>query len=282
VRSGAALHVLGTAQDGGLPHAGCGCPNCEAARVDPWRRRRVACVGVVGVTGKRLLVDATPDLPEQIEALRRAAGAADALPDALLLTHAHVGHYLGLAWFGREALSTRGLPVRATASMAAFLGRHRPWAHLVDRGEIALEPLEPGRPFDFDGVRVEAFPSPHRAEDSDTVGLEVSAGGRRVCYLPDADRLTDDLVRRIGAADVALVDGTFFHAEELPGRDLSTVPHPFVAESVVRLAPARDVRFTHLNHSNALLQPEPGRRPALPPGFSVLEEGAALPLGADA
>src|SRR5690242_975517 len=77
--------VLGVAQDGGVPHAGCHQPLCESARRDPSRRRLVASLGIVERGGgKRFLVDATPDFPEQME---RLGGR----PDAILLTHAHIG-----------------------------------------------------------------------------------------------------------------------------------------------------------------------------------------------
>jgi pyrroloquinoline quinone biosynthesis protein B len=269
--------VLGTAQDGGVPHAGCTCPTCAHARRDPAHRRRVASIGIVGVTGRRLLVDATPDLPAQIARLAEVVDAHDHVPDAVLLTHAHVGHVLGLAWFGREAMSVRGLPLLGTASMAAYLRANRPWAHLLDRGEVVLEIVRPGVSFDFDGVAVTPFLSPHRSEDTDTLGLHVRGDRRTVVYVPDADRFDDALVARIVAADDALVDGTFHDAGELEGRPLDDVPHPLVCESVERLAGARGrVWFTHLNHTNALLADEP---PRLPPPFAVLDDDAAFPLG---
>lgn len=275
----ARILVLGTAQDGGVPHAGCDCATCRAAHQDDTRRRRVASVALVGETGRTLVVDATPDLRSQLHRLALAAGRDRLAPDALLLTHAHVGHYLGLAFLGREAMNVVGTPLWATASMGAFLQSNRPWSWLVERGQVVLEALEPGTPFTFDGVRLTPFLSPHRGEDTDTVGLEIEGPSRRLLYVPDADELSPDLVQRIRAVDVALVDGTFHDASELPGRDLSAIPHPFVAESVEALAGARgEVWFTHLNHSNALIHPETEQRPQLPEGFGVLEDGAAFEL----
>src|SRR5262245_12804647 len=93
------VHVLGTAQDGGVPHAGCGCVRCRAARSDPARRRRVASIAVEGATGKTFLVDATPDMPAQLEVLAAAIGRDAPTVDAVAISHAHIGHYLGLAFF---------------------------------------------------------------------------------------------------------------------------------------------------------------------------------------
>ena len=60
--------------------------------------------------------------------------------------------------------------------------------------------------------------------------------------------------------DVALLDGTFFNADELPGRDLREVPHPFVTDTAGRLAGVDcEVRLIHLNHTNPLLRDGPER-----------------------
>ena len=56
--------------------------------------------------------------------------------------------------------------------------------------------------------------------------------------------------------DVALLDGTFLDAGELPGRDMSEVPHPVRAPRRAGAPAGRcaaRVRFIHLNHTNRLL-----------------------------
>ena len=275
---GARALVLGTAQDGGLPHAGCACARCEGARADPTRRRRVASIALIGATGRTLLVDATPDLPDQLALLGAAAGRTARDLDGLVLTHAHMGHYVGLAWFGREALHARGLPVHATPRMIEFLARNRPWSHLFDRGEVVPRPLAPGVAFAFDGLEVVPFLSPHRAEDTDTIGLDVRGPRRRIVYVPDADVFPPEVVERIRGADVALVDGTFLSPDELP-RSVTEVPHPFVRDSVVRLAGGQGrVSFTHVNHTNPLADRGGAEATALPEGFDVAQDGDMIPL----
>ncbi|MHC5012295.1 MAG: MBL fold metallo-hydrolase [Planctomycetota bacterium] len=273
------LRILGTAQDGGVPHAGCDCGTCTAALADPSARRRVSCAAIIGVGGRTLVVDATPDWTRQVAALASALGRPPPAVDEILLTHAHMGHYAGLLHLGREAMDARRMPVRCTERMATFLRENRPWSHLVTRAQIELLPVRADETFSFDGLSITPFASPHRAEDTDTLGLEIRGGDRRIVLVTDADRFTPDLVERIRAADVALVDGTFYHRRELPRRAILEVAHPFVEESVPLLAGARgEVHFTHLNHTNALLHPDPAKRPVLPPGFSVLEDGAVFPL----
>ncbi len=286
--------VLGTAQDGGLPHAACSCPRCTAARRDPDRRRLIASIAiVVPSTGRRFLVDATPDLREQIQRLPavgpRPHGRVDRAPvDGVLLTHAHVGHYLGLAYLGFEAVHTSKLPVRATPRMAAFLRANAPWSRLLARDEIDLREMSPGVAFDLDtGVRVTPFAVPHRDEDSDTVGFRIEGPRRTIAYVPDTDTwATWGKTARdsLAACDVALLDGTFFAADELPGRDVKTIGHPLIVATMDLLQ--EDVRsgrllvfFTHLNHSNRALDPRgPERRAILGRGFALAQEGQRLPL----
>jgi len=272
----ATVHVLGTAQDGGFPHAGCACTSCEAARENPSLRRRVSCIGIVGETQRCLIVDATPDFSSQIADLSRAAGRTTRGVDAVILTHAHIGHYLGLALLGREAMSAEGVPVYCTPSMGRFLETNRPWSHMITRHEIELKTIQPGQPLQFDGVEIHAFLTPHRSEDTDTIGLDIQGPGKRVLYVSDADVFPPPLADRIREADVALIDGTFHDRDELPHREILEVRHPFVAESVKRFADAEgQVIFIHLNHSNALLSPTP---PRLAAGFRIAEEGEMFDL----
>jgi pyrroloquinoline quinone biosynthesis protein B len=299
--SGAAgpfLRVLGTAQDGGLPHAACSCDRCAAARRDPALARRVASLGVVlPASGQVFLIDATPDLPEQLEALadvrRPAAGRVDRSPvDGVLLTHAHMGHYLGLAWFGYEAVNTQGLPVWCTPRMAAFLRGNGPWSLLVSRGNVELRELDPAAGADGsvelgDGVTVRAVPAPHRDEYTDTVGFLVRGPRTAVFYVPDTDSWAawgERLDEVLAEVDVALVDGTFYSRDELPDREVSEIGHPLITDSLERFGEAvragrLRVVFTHLNHSNPALDPDgPERRAIERAGFRVLEDGEEIGL----
>ncbi len=270
------VHVLGTAQDGGYPHAGCRCEACEGARSDPSRARLVSCIGLVGASGRCLIVDATPDFSAQQAMLTGAAGQGNGAVDAVALTHAHMGHYLGLAMLGREAMSAEGVPVHCTISMRRFLEQNRPWSHLVERQEIELHTLRPGEPLEFDGAKLHCFLTPHRSEDTDTIGIEIEGPDKRLVYVPDADVFPPALAERILEADVALIDGTFHDRDELPHREILAVRHPFVTESVERFADAKgEVIFIHLNHTNALLRDEP---PPLPDGFRVAREGDTFSL----
>jgi pyrroloquinoline quinone biosynthesis protein B len=273
--------VLGIAQDGGVPHLGCRQALCVEARKDPSKRRLVASLGLLDpAAGKRFLIDATPDFASQVERL-------GGMPDGILLTHAHIGHYLGLAQLGREVASTRELPIYCTASMAKFLRENRPWSRLVERGNIAIREIVAGTEFALaPDLRVTAIRVPHRDEDSDTVAYLVAGPRRRLLWLPDIDRW-EKWDRRLEdfAADpslTAFLDGTFFSADEIPSRAIQDIPHPLVPDTAARLSAGgksnAKILFTHLNHTNRLLWDEAARKALETQGFGVAKEGDRFPL----
>jgi len=275
--------VLGVAQDGGVPHAGCRQTLCVDARRDARRRQSVAALGLVDpIAGKRFLIDATPDFALQIEAL-------GGLPDGILLTHAHIGHYLGLVQLGREVLGARNVPVYCTPSMASFLRSNLPWSRLVALENIAIHEIQPGVELALTpDLHVTAFRVPHRDEDSDTVAFLVRGPDRKLLWLPDIDKW-EKWDRKLAdfLADptlIAFVDGTFFSADELPGRSIAEVPHPLVPETMALVAAgsaqARRVVFVHLNHTNRLLWDAAALREIEGKGFSVAREGQRVRLSA--
>lgn len=284
------LLILGTAQDGGLPHASCHCDRCAAARRDPARARRVASAAIVFPGSDRaFLIDATPDIRPQLDAVRsalgRSPGATDRQPLAgVFLTHAHIGHYLGLAFFGFEALHTRDLPVWGSPGMVEFLGRNAPWDQLVKLGNIAPRGLLDNAVAELgEGVRVRALRVPHRAEYTDTTAYRIEGPRRTILYLPDADpweRWARPVEELLAGVDVALLDGCFFSLGELPGRDLASIGHPLIELSLDRFAKATTrIYFTHLNHSNPALDPAgPERRLIEGRGFRLLEDGDEFDL----
>ncbi len=73
------------------------------------------------------------------------------------------------------------------------------------------------------------------------------------------ERWERDISREIARVDYALLDGAFFANGEIPGRDMSQIPHPFIEESLDRfgaLPPAErpKIHFIHFNHTNPVLQ----------------------------
>jgi pyrroloquinoline quinone biosynthesis protein B len=274
--------LLGTAQDGGVPQAGCTCTHCREARADPALRRSAACLALVDrAAGQSWLIDATPDYREQLHALQERAPECPLA--GIALTHAHVGHYAGLIHLGREAANAQDLPVFASARMAGFLREHAPWSLLVTQGNVDLCILTPDEEVQLSPrLWLAPLPVPHRDEFSDTMAYLVRGLRRQLFYCPDIDgwdRWSQDLVRVVSGVDVALLDGTFFSADELPGRDVSQIPHPLVTDTAQRLSVAdSEVHLIHLNHTNPLLRPGPEREWVAARGIGVGTTGMSWRL----
>ena len=257
-RGGWTLVVLGIAQDGGMPHLGCTKPPCEDVRAGRRRAEKVSCIGLYNrELGLTYLFDATPDLPAQVHAL--TGGGA---PSAIFLTHAHIGHYTGLMYLGKETMAAKSVPVYGTPRMTEFLKRNGPWSLLAADRHIDLRDLAPGEPLVLGGIRITPFTVPHRDEFSDTVGYRIEGPNRTAVFIPDIDawdKWEGDLRAEAERADVMLLDGTFESLDELPHRDLSKVRHPLMTETRERLKGTRArLLFIHLNHSNpALMRREP-------------------------
>jgi pyrroloquinoline quinone biosynthesis protein B len=264
--------VLGIVQDGGLPHIGCQRTECVRARKDATMRRSVSSLAIVDpVTNEHWILDVTPDFPDQIASVPgKLAG--------VFLTHAHIGHYTGLMYLGREALGAREVPVYAMPRMREFLTNNGPWSQLVTLRNIALRPLEDGVRLN-ERITVTAFRVPHRDEYSETVGLIVTGPSRKILYLPDIDkweRWDRNIEDVLATVDTAYIDGTFYADGEVPGRSMSEIPHPFIVETMRRVPKyASKVRFIHLNHTNPVLwQP----RLVEKEGFRIAKEGEKSPL----
>jgi pyrroloquinoline quinone biosynthesis protein B len=245
------LVVLGIAQDAGIPQLGCDEGTCKAIHAGHRKPERVASIGLVNRTlQKAYLFDATPDFTSQVQSL-----TGGRTPDGIFLTHAHIGHYTGLMYLGRESIDASHVPVYSTDRMATFLTTNGPWSLLVSRQNIELRPFAPGKPVDLgDGIKVTAYPVPHRDEFTDTVGYLIEGPHKKVLYIPDIDqwqRWSRSIRDMVDTVDLALLDGTFASPDEIPGRSTADIPHPLMPVTRELLKGTRAaVWFIHLNHTN--------------------------------
>ena len=281
--------VLGSVQDGGLPQTGCYTPRCDRGRISP---RYVASIGLVEPDSERVyLVDATPDITRQMDLIaepwfRKHAEQRHPF-DGIFLTHAHIGHYLGLALLGREGLGMAATPCYCSASMAEFLAQNAPWRLLVEEGRLELHALE----FDKwhridDALSVQVLPIPHRHEFSDTVAFVFRGPSRSLLYLPDIDQWNKwarPIETVVSSVDIALVDGSFYSATEVPGRRHEDIPHPLMVDTMDRLQQSvrsgHKVVFTHLNNTNVALDTDGNEAADLRNrGFDIAKEGMRFTL----
>jgi len=283
------IYVLGIAQDAGYPQAGCYQPHCLLAWKDKELRQTASSIAAVDEASRsKFLFDATPDMREQLFRLHQVAPDSHYALNAVFLTHAHIGHYTGLMHFGHEAMGTKGVPVYAMPRMHEFLAQNGPWDQLVRYENIRLTPLHDGVAVRASKqLRVTPFLVPHRDEYSETVGYRIDGPNKSAVFIPDIDkweRWNTDIRDVIRTVDYALIDATFFADGELPGRDMSSVLHPFVSESMALFDSMNDaekerVIFIHLNHTNPLLQKNSkAERVVRKNGFRIAYEGMRLEL----
>ena len=284
------LVVLGIAQDGGAPQAG---SHTDLRWNEPENSHMPTSLGLVDPeTGKRWMFEATPDFRRQWYELDTHAGLrTERVPDGIFLTHAHIGHYTGLMFLGHESVGAQGVPVYVWPKMAKFLTQNGPWSQLVKLANIQLETLGPDSLVELsDALNVRSFLVPHRQEFAEVAGFVIEGPNRRVGFIPDIDSWEEwdstgiGLERFLDSVDLALVDATFFSNGEIPGRDMSSFPHPFISHTMSRLAAASDltkskVIFIHINHTNpALLIESEAYQSILNAGFSVAYPGQQIDL----
>lgn len=284
------LLILGTAQDGGFPQAGCDGPCCSNAWSDPSLRRTVSCLAIVDpMTKERWIIDATPDFREQTDSLNRLHPAPGSpLVTGILLTHAHMGHYTGLIHLGRESMDSRDIPIYAMPRMIDFLSRNGPWDQLIRRKNIDIHPLQDRRSLRInDRITLIPLLVPHREEYSETVGYRIDGPNASALYIPDIDKWDRwdlsirDLISRVS---VAYLDGTFFDNAEIPEREMADIGHPTLLESIDHFdtLPETDrskVRFIHLNHTNPARIPGSDARDRIETaGMKIAVEGERYPL----
>ncbi|SIQ98155.1 pyrroloquinoline quinone biosynthesis protein B [Haladaptatus litoreus] len=251
------IRVLGTAQDEGIPRLDCECNQCSAGIV-----RHGPAIAVES-NEKTILVDAPPDVKQTI-------GLTTV--DCILLTHAHVGHYGGLFYFGREGYDAERKPLHCSERMATWLrDGNKAYHHLVARENVELCPFVPDEPFELGGLTCHPISVPHRNEDADTVGFRFEENDSSLTYIPDIDYWTQKAERAVRKSDIALVDGTFYSMAEVGGRN---VPHPTIPETMERFEGCEtDLYFTHLNHTNPVADSStPEYRTVVERGFEVVSD----------
>jgi len=255
------LVVLGNVQDGGSPHIGCTKSCCAVLWGHPDPKRKVTCLGLVDpVNEQSFIFEATPDFPEQLKALHRFTPfQKDDIPNGIFLTHAHIGHYSGLMYLGKEAFNSHQTEVFVMPKMQIFLEKNGPWDQLINEKNIEIQPLTNQVHHQINSlIKVKPFLIPHRDEYSETVGYQIEGPNKTALFIPDIDKWhewEEDITQKITLVDYAFIDGTFLDSDEINHRDISEIPHPFISETMdlfssMPLKEKNKIYFIHLNHTN--------------------------------
>ena len=285
-----ALIVLGTIQDAGSPQIGCRKECCLEQHKNPDPNRMVVSLGLFDAETKNsYLFEATPDITRQVSQLNELTGnPVEKMPHGVFLTHAHIGHYTGLMYFGKEAISSREIPVHAMPRMSSFLATNGPWNQLVSDSNIVLKPILSDTEVKLSSkLFVTPILVPHRDEFSETVGYIITGPKKKVLFIPDINKWhvwEKKICELIRSVDYAFLDATFFDAAEINNRDISEIPHPFVVESFEtfqELNPEdrKKVHFIHFNHTNPIIDSESRQaKEVIKRGFNVAQFGQVINL----
>lgn len=287
--SSVSIVILGTIQDAGSPHMGCTKKCCEALFETPDPLRRVVSLGLIDAKSHQYyMFEASPHFHLQTKHLQRMAGF-DHLetPDGIFLTHAHIGHYTGLMYLGREAMNANRVPVYAMPKMKAFLESNGPWSQLAELDNIDILELKNESPLKLNTrISIKPFLVPHRDEYSETVGYRIDGPDKSAIFIPDIDKWSKwgvSILELIREVDLAFLDGTFFDAQEVNNRDLSEIPHPFITESMasfseLSVADRKKIHFIHFNHTNPVLSDSSVRKSIQDAGYGIAETGDRFDL----
>ena len=279
------LYVLGTSQDGGYPQMGCKNACCEIAWKDSSLRRLPASIAIIDKIKKRYwLIDITPEVKTQIKMLE----SFDCSLAGIFLTHAHIGHYMGLINLGLEVMNVKDIPVFAMPRMKEFLINNSLLNQLVENNNIDIKPLSDNKEIYIDSnFRITPFKVPHRNELSETVGFRIKGGLKTTIYIPDIDSwdgFEQNLIDFINKEDFIFIDGTFFKKDEITLRDISKIPHPGIIDTMNQLSDLSEalkskVYFTHLNHTNDACRVDSAAyKLILDSGFNILDENQKFEL----
>ena len=281
------IYILGNTQDAGLPHIGCQHPFCEDS-FNVYEEHYTTSVAVVNSDLKKyILFEATPDITFQLNYLKKNIFDEFILPESIYITHAHIGHYTGLMYFGREALGAKDLMVRALPRMSNFLQNNGPWSQLVDINNIKIKEINFGLSTnELSNIMVTPVQVPHRDEYSETAGYIIKGKNKKALFIPDIDKWEKwdrDLSQIVKEFDFLLIDATFYDSNEI-NRDISEIPHPLVTETIALLSGLsidnrNKVYFIHMNHTNKMLDPDSKlSRLVLSKGFNIARLGQKLYL----
>lgn len=257
------ITILGTAQDGGFPHIGCQKECCANYYSGTYKKQKVVSLGLVDVEHtQKWIFEATPDMSTQLADLEQHHLKTATIIDGVFLTHAHIGHYTGLMYFGREALGKQGTKVYAMPTMKSFLETNGPWSQLISIKNIEIHSLQNDSTIVLNShLKVTPFLIPHRDEFSETVGYKISGSKKTALFIPDIDKWhtwKKSIIEEVKKVDYAFLDATFFNQKEVK-RAMTEVPHPFIEETIAlfkneSIETKNKVIFIHFNHTNPALQ----------------------------
>lgn len=274
------VRILGSAAGGGFPQWNCNCAGCQSTRGGDInaRQRTQSSLAVRAANGSWFLVNASPDVRQQLERLR------DGIPNSVrsspiagvLLSDGEIDHTAGLMIL-RE--SDEPLQIYGTNAVRQGLTEGFSLLRVLkDYCGVNWVNIEPGSKVnlsnnDHNGLEVEVFSLPSKppkymrssvpVEGNWVVGFTFRDRSGVVTYAPALAELSDSILERFENSDCILVDGTFWQDDELlalgnstrTARMMGHLPLSGDDGSLIRLSKLSCKRkiFTHINNTNPML-----------------------------
>ena len=182
------LMVLGITQDTGYPQINCSESCCEVAWDKTELKKMTTSLAIVDpISNQQWILDATPNITEQLHLLNKTSGIKNI--EGIFITHAHIGHYTGLMYFGKEGMNTSKIPVYVMPKMKKFLEKNAPWSQLVKSKNISLNLIKDQSFIQLnERIRITPFLVPHRDDYSETVGFKIQTKSKSSIFIPDIDK----------------------------------------------------------------------------------------------
>ncbi len=161
------LTFLGTSGAWRLPELGCDCLICRGMRLRKEERRRTALF----LSGSRnILIDCGPDIREQL-----IINSIDSI-DAILITHEHGDHYLGLdeiSCFKRRRPRGEFVPIPLYATGKAWQTISTQFGYLADMEIIKVHEIEAGSSYNLGEFEFAPFKTLHGPVATGAVGYSI-------------------------------------------------------------------------------------------------------------
>tara|TARA_B100000900_G_scaffold410169_1_gene427444 strand:+ start:413 stop:1300 length:888 start_codon:yes stop_codon:yes gene_type:complete len=287
--------ILGTAQDGGIPQAGCRCNRCRIAHNDLKLRKFPVCLGIIGIDGSKHIIEVTKNLSEQLM-IWNTVNHEPFIPETVSITHLHLGHIEGIGQFGKPVMSSKDLDIFLSENNKIILDERSDVKLMIEENNITTNSRQFHQSFEPKkgcGFSLEFIPIPHRNELGDTAAIMIKSNVRNILFMPDQDSWEETLsyysketIREFFEyfqIHDALIDGTFWSMDELQGRNISEIPHPTIKHSLELLGKRNEgdsnIYFLHLNHSNPVNDADSEQRKLVEKnGWKISEIGDVLRL----
>jgi pyrroloquinoline quinone biosynthesis protein B len=279
------IHILGSAAGGGLPQWNCACANCVSARtgkIAPQTQSSIAISGDSEAVQCWFLINASPDLPRQIESMPQLQPGRDSPRSTpivgVLLTNADIDHAMGLLLLRQQetplivyaADQTQAALAWSDSVLARFCG--------IKWRKISADFQSLGGSIGFRAIELPRSVAFQFRDDT---------SGATALFAPSVGELTEELRDAVGGSDVIIFDGTFWSDGELavvrPGarsaREMNHLPINDGSLDLLRQSPARRKIYTHINNTNPILMPGTRERAQVErTGIEIARDGLEIVL----